>query len=397
MASRNRLPDKRRPWWPIVLGVLTVASTTVAVASGAGPVAASTVRSAAPTVLDAAGTTWLCQPGTADDPCESPEGATVVSASGASTPQPAPAVAPSPVDCFYVYPTVSRQTTDNANLKVQAVELEAAFSQASRFSSVCNVWSPVYRQRTAVSLEKGLGNDPAADAVAYQSVLSAWKDYLANDNDGRPVAFIGHSQGAAMLIRLLRSQVDTDPSVRARLVAAIILGGNVEVPIGRTVGGSFAHIPACTAATQTGCVIAYSSFPSRPPADSEFGRPGQGVSLQSGQRATKGLAVLCVNPASLRGRIGTLDPYFVATTGGTAAAPWVTYPGLYTARCRQGGGASWLEVKTASAGHDVRPTVSETLGPAWGYHPDDVNLALGNLVADVGTEITAFEAAHPTS
>ena len=30
-----------------------------------------------------------------------------------------------------------------------------------------------------------------------------------------------------------------------------------------------------------------------------------------------------------------------------------------------------------------RPVVSESLGPDWGYHVDDVNLALGDLVADV--------------
>jgi hypothetical protein len=226
--------------------------------------------------------------------------------------------------------------------------------------------------------------------------LAAWEDYLANDNDGRPVVFIGHSQGAAMLIRLLRSQIDPDPAVRARLVSAIILGGNVVVPTGRTVGGSFAHIPACTSGTQTGCVIAYSSFPSRPPADSEFGRPGQGVSLQSGQRATKGLQVLCVNPAALTGGVGTLAPYFVATAGGSAA-PWVTYPDLYTAQCRQAAGASWLEVRADGSSQDVRPRVSEELGPQWGYHLDDVNLALGNLVADVGSQVAAYEAAHTHS
>ena len=33
---------------------------------------------------------------------------------------------------------------------------------------------------------------------------------------------------------------------------------------------------------------------------------------------------------------------------------------------------------------DPRPIVSTSLGPTWGYHLDDVNLALGNLVSDVG-------------
>ncbi len=72
--------------------------------------------------------------------------------------------------------------------------------------------------------------------------------------------------------------------------------------------------------------------------------------------------------------------------------PWVTYPGLYTAQCEQGGGASWLQVTATSAPGDPRPIVSNspTLGASWGYHLDDVNLAIGNLLADVGQEEAAY-------
>ena len=39
---------------------------------------------------------------------------------------------------------------------------------------------------------------------------------------------------------------------------------------------------------------------------------------------------------------------------------------------------------------DVRPHVTASLGPVWGYHLNDVNLSLGNLVADVGQEESAY-------
>ena len=68
----------------------------------------------------------------------------------------------------------------------------------------------------------------------------------------------------------------------------------------------------------------------------------------------------------------------------------MTYPDLYTAQCEQSGGASWLQVTATPAPGDPRPTVSATLGPLWGYHLQDVNLALGNLVADVASEEAAF-------
>jgi hypothetical protein len=160
------------------------------------------------------------------------------------------------------------------------------------------------------------------------------------------------------------------------------------VPAGRLVGGTFKHIPACGRLGETGCVIAYSSFPSTPPADSLFGRPGQGVSLQSGQTAKRGLQVVCVNPAALSGGPATLAPVFPSLLR-AASTPWVSYPGLYTARCEQGDGASWLNVTKATGPADHRPTVSEEGGPAYGYHVWDLSLAQDNLVSDVAAaEIT---------
>ncbi len=338
----------------------------------------------------AAGTVWLCSPGQADDPCTSSLRATVVPAHGATTIQDAQASASSAFDCFYVYPTVSTETSDNADLRIQTAEVGAAIAQAARFSQVCRVWAPMYRQVTLAGL---FSAGAQADTVAYDSLLSGWRDYLAHDNDGRPVIFIGHSQGAAILIRLLASQVDPDPALRARTVVAILAGGNVTVPIGKTVGATFRHLPLCTATAETGCVIAYSSFPSQPPAASLFGRPGQGVSLQSGQTATEGLQVACVNPAAIGGGLGVaadLVPYFPASP--PVSTPWVTYPGLYSAACSSAGGATWLQVSHLTVAG--RPVVSESLGAEWGYHIDDINLALGNLVDDVAAEEAAFASQH---
>ena len=338
-------------------------------------------------------TVWLCSPGQAADPCTSSLRATVVPAHGATTVQAAQASADSAFDCFYVYPTVSAEPSDNADLRVQTAEVGAAIAQAARFSQVCRVWAPMYRQVTLAALVKGLGTDPHVGLVAYDSLLSAWQDYLAHDNHGRPVIFIGHSQGAAMLIRLLASQVDPDPVLRARTVVAILAGGNVTVPIGKTAGATFRHLPLCTAGAETGCVIAYSSFPAQPPADALFGRPGLGVSLQSGQTATEGVQVACVNPAAIGGGLGVtagLVPYFPGVPPVTT--PWVTYPDLYSAACRTADGATWLQVNDLTVAG--RPVVSESLGAEWGYHVDDINLALGNLVDDVTDEEAAYTSQH---
>jgi hypothetical protein len=287
----------------------------------------------------------------------------------------------------------------NSNLVVQPAELSIAMDQAAPFSQVCDVWAPMYRQITVDGLGKASSGDPAAGEIAYASVLSAWKDFISHYDNGRPIIFISHSQGSVMLIRLLQAEVEPDPALRRRTVVAIIAGGNVTVPVGQLVGATFRHLPLCASAHQAGCVIAYSSFPSEPPADSNFGRPGQGISLNSGQTATSGVQVACVNPAALGGGTADLLPYFpiaLVTPLPSMLPPvgvstsWVAYPLLYSATCESAGGATWLEVRRIASAHDARPRLTEPLGPAWGYHLDDINLALGNLITDVRAEEAAY-------
>jgi hypothetical protein len=262
----------------------------------------------------------------------------------------------------------------------------------------------MYRQITVKGLTAG-ARTLAAEVTAYAGVQAAWQDYLAHDNHGRGVILIGHSQGAGMLIGLLRRQVDDVPATRKLLVSAMILGGNVTVPVGTTVGGSFQHIPACTSDAQTGCVIAYSSFDQPPPTDSLFGRPGQGVSNLSNGTATSGLQVLCTNPADLAGNTAApLTPYFPSRTllrglGGLGGltppavrTPWITEPQLYSGQCLSEGGATWLQVSAPITPGDTRTIVTQTLGPTWGLHLVDVNIALGDLVDLARAESAAYSA-----
>src|SRR5262249_23506064 len=119
-------------------------------------------------------------------------------------------------------------------------------------------------------------------------VLNAWNSYLQNDNDGRGVVLIGHSQGTFVLRKLIAEQIDPNPAERAKLVSAILLGGNVTVAHGQDTGGDFQNIPACRSKHQIGCAIAFSTFNAPVPANALFGRTSGGSD------------VLCTNPASLR-------------------------------------------------------------------------------------------------
>jgi hypothetical protein len=346
---------------------------------------------------DAAGTLWLCRPGLAEDPCTASLVATVYGRLHGSHVERYTRPADPPVDCFYVYPTVSPEPTINASLTAGFNEQEVAVAQASRFSQVCRVYAPVYRQITLAALEHPARITRADALLAYNGVLAAFRDYLAHYNDGRGIVFIGHSQGATILIRLLQQEVDSNPALRKRLVSALVLGGNVTVRRGSDVGGDFAHIPACASAQQLGCVIAYSSFTSKPPSNSDFGRTTSdaGVGLLAPQKSTADLQILCVDPAALDGSKGVLDPFFptllLGFLPGTRTpnlhTPWLEVPGEDTGRCESSGNATWLQVSPIKGSRlPLRHVQTRILGA----HALDVNVALGNLVRLVGDESTAY-------
>jgi hypothetical protein len=309
-----------------------------------------------------------------------------------------------PIDCFYVYPTVSLQRTVNANLDIEANETGVALAQASRYSQVCKVYAPMYRQLTIAAI----GGDATAEAAAtaYGDVRDAWRDYLAHDNHGRGVVLIGHSQGAGMLIQLVRGEIDKKPKARKLLVAAYLLGGNVAVPKGRDVGGDFTHVSACRKRTQTGCVVAFSTYNETPPADAIFGRVNGGFNRVRGA-AAENSEILCVNPAALSGGSAPVHAYYPAHTdlgvltsslppGSLASIPtaWATFPGLYRAECKQENGASYLLVDEQRTAGDTRPALVNSLGPTWGLHLVDANIAVGDQVPLVAAQAKAWAAKH---
>ncbi|MDE3069504.1 MAG: DUF3089 domain-containing protein, partial [Acidobacteriota bacterium] len=352
-------------------------------------------------------TTWLCNPWSINDPCRNNETASVETASGATSIEWAHPQFDPPIDCFYVYPTVSQQIAANANDEVEPQETAIATDQASRFSQKCRVYAPMYPQVTlfALALEAiGFGEvSQSVVSTAYRGVLAAWDEYLADYNDGRGVVLIGHSQGAAMLIRLIKSEIDGSPAERGLLVAAYLMGGQVTVPIGKSVGGDFRSVPSCRSAAQTGCVVAYSSYLRTPPSGSGFGRVGpNNLAGEPSAPANAGeLQILCVNPAQLVSGAAGIHPYFpterfpglLGLAEGavpSALTPWVTYPAKYTASCRYEDDTSWLQVDDVGPPNDVRPSVEEAQGPAIGLHLADLNIESGDLVSLMGMQRESY-------
>jgi hypothetical protein len=341
------------------------------------------------------------------DACVTDQTATVVNADGSEHVETWAADPAAPIDCFYVYPTVSREPTPNSDMTITAAEQGVVVQQVARFASKCRVYAPMYRQVTLTALRAALSGQPSmADRhLAYDDVRDAWNEYLAHDNRGRGVVLIGHSQGSRVLSELVKNEIDGKP-VQSQIVSIILAGTVLQVPVGKDVGGEFKSIPLCHAQDQTWCAIAFASFRanSPPPADSLFGKS-----------AGPGLMAACVNPAALGGGSGELEAYLPAGRtqfasqhpvawvkgGPEIATPFATVPGLLSAQCVSDAHGSYLAITIHGDPKDPRTDdisgdviVGGKVLPGWGLHLIDMNLTMGNLIDDVGAESKAWLAAH---
>ena len=353
---------------------------------------------------------WLCWPGR-DDACASDLTTTVVHADGTTAIEKFQADPNAPIDCFYVYPTVSRDPDVFSTMAIGPVERNVVIQQAARLRASCRLYAPMYRQFTLTALMWFTQHPPPPGAPrprgegpAFRDVKDAWAYYLAHENHGRGVVLVGHSQGSGVLGQLIATEIDGKPE-QARLVSAILMGASLNVPVGKDVGGDFKSIPLCHSSTQLGCAIAYSSFreTSPPPPNSRFGLPHGPP-----QGGPPGMEAACVNPANLAGDWGEAKAYFgsLIVLPGTPKFDWlkdrpietpfVAAPGLITAECVHTGPYHYLAIrlhpKDGPRARDIPGDV--VIGGAvlndWGLHLIDANLFMGNLVDIVHDEGEAW-------
>ena len=379
-------------------------------ASGSAPAFANGVQTSAK-VDYAAASAWLCRPGRSRDVCgRSDQDATIVRSDGTMVADQFHADAQAPIDCFYVYPTVSLDHGGNAQLREEKEEVAVVNQQFARFSSVCRTYAPLYRQATLTALRSNLKGHPVAidRELPYEDVRAAWDYYLAHDNHGRGVALIGHSQGSLVLAELVQRDIDGKPA--QRLILSFILAGyRLQVPVGRDVGGDFKSIPLCHSADQIGCAVNFASYraESPPPASAKI----------FGASTGPGLEAACVNPAGLSGGSGALHAYLPAGSEAVTAdhappgpwtepakpipTPFVEVPGLLSAACQNDGAHNYLAItvhpsptgaRTGSITGDV--VVDGHRLPDWGLHLIDMNLTMGNLIDIVRREGSSYLASR---
>jgi hypothetical protein len=347
---------------------------------------------------------WLCRPDH-NEACSANLDSTIVKADGSVEVERFAANPNAPIDCFYVYPTVSLDATPNSDLVPNKEETSCVQAQFERFGSQCRLFAPMYRQVTLTALRASIAGMPTTPdrALGYQDVLKAWRYYLDHDNQGRGVVLIGHSQGSSVLIQLIKENLDKKP-LDARLIAALMIGMNVNVPKDGVVGGTFQNLPICKSAGELGCVVAFSSFRSNTPPS---------TTTMFSRSTDPNFVAACTNPAALGGGSGELHSYLTASgmvQSSVVTPPWVTpevpittpfvsVPGLLSAECLFGNSGSYLSITVHGSPAD--PRVDDIVGDVvsngqvqadWGLHVIDMHLTMGNLVDLVKSKSEAYRA-----
>lgn len=339
---------------------------------------------------------WLCLPGRTDI-CSTPLKTTALNPNGYGSTGLSPIANDADIDCFYVYPTVSRDSGVNSDLVTGDGEEKAVtITQFARFAGTCRTFAPMYQSMTVglITAVAAGADFKAPFATAYGDVRAAWKEYLAKYNKGRPFVLIGHSQGSWMLQTLIANEIEGKP-IAKQMKLAIIPGFNVLVPQGKLVGGTFKSTPICSRSGQTGCVMTWVSYREKnaPPPGAVFGyadRPG--------------MTVACTNPArpGATGWVG-LDSYWYAgsampvpggpiewSSEGPPPTPFVRTDGLVSARCVNDGPRGYLSIRTNADPNDKRTDrIGGEVGalgffiPGWGMHLADISAPQGDLIRQV--------------
>jgi len=328
---------------------------------------------------------WLCRPGQTE--CSSGLAASRLEADGSESVVTFQADPDAPVDCFYVYPTVSKDPGEYSDMDMGPEELAIARSQAGRLSSQCRLFAPKYRQLTLAALRRAATTGKFDFDPPYADIVAAWRSYLKNDNHGRGIVLVGHSQGTFMLQRLIAEEIDGKP-VQSQLVLAL-LGGNSAIPVprGQLVGGEFKHIEICSRSGQSGCVFTWASYEQPLSPVRFFGHAVGGDQVAA-----------CSTPARPEGGPAVADAFIPLADVPDGQPRFLEVPAGITVACETDAGGSAMVVSLEDGPNRARLRSllsSFAIDPAWGLHRMDLFLVQGDMIRRIAEARRTWADANP--
>lgn len=185
---------------------------------------------------------WAALPWRGGDPSDrNPEGAEGDAGEGAA-------------DVFYIHPTtylssaawnVPRDEMRNTPLLEDIVLRD----QPNAFNACCRVFAPYYQQATFYAFVDRGPNGLAALDRAYEDVRAAFRHYLTEWRDGRPLIIAAHSQGSLHAQRLMQEEIIGTP-LEDHLVVAYVPGYRLpDTP----------PLPVCRTGDETGCLLTWNN------------------------------------------------------------------------------------------------------------------------------------------
>jgi hypothetical protein len=135
------------------------------------------------------------------------------------------------VDVFFVGPTTFLGTAAQFNLPLADPAARRSFLGAINmekgiYDTTANFYAPYYRQAALSVYRMDAKAAATYFALAYQDVSAAFDYYLQQLNPDRPFILAGFSQGADMILRLMKDKF-RDSRLQARLITAYAIGWRV--------------------------------------------------------------------------------------------------------------------------------------------------------------------------
>jgi hypothetical protein len=281
---------------------------------------------------------------------------------------------------FFIHPTsyLDRFAWNAPLDDVEANDRAKLFirGQASAFNGVGEIWAPRYRQATFGAFLSTQKESQLALDAAYSDVNMAWDVFVKSIPADKPIILAAHSQGSVHLLRLLRERIAGRP-IAKRIAAAYVVGW----PVSMTADLPTLGLPACTTATQAGCVLSWESFAE--PADMSQIQTAYDASTGPTGMKRRGTKILCTNPitgipdtaAPAAANRGTVVPNLEMTDGTFEV-------GAVPARCSSTG---FLLIGHEPAG------IGTYVLPGNNYHVFDYSLFWADIRVDAARRLATFE------
>ena len=145
-------------------------------------------------------------------------------------------------------------SSDVTNEKYRESFVGATNMELGIYDNVTSIYAPYYRQATFPVYSLSAEEQEKYLSIAYEDVKNAFIYYADHTDASRPLILAGFSQGADLVIRLMKDLFD-EPKYQRRLVATYAIGWKLtedEVT-------EYPHLKPAQDETDTGVIITFNS------------------------------------------------------------------------------------------------------------------------------------------